>query len=64
MLQSLPAVQRKQLLEGNWDISEGAAFAEFDKYACYNTFEIPTWWERTKSVDYGYASESCCYGLL
>jgi len=30
MLQSLPAIQRKQLLEGNWDISEGAAFAEFD----------------------------------
>ena len=30
MLQSLPAVQRKQLLEGNWDVAEGAAFVEFD----------------------------------
>ena len=27
MLQSLPPVQRRQLLEGNWDVSEGAAFA-------------------------------------
>jgi len=61
MLLSLPAVQRKQLLEGNWDISEGAAFAEFDPSIHVITpFEIPTWWERTKAVDYGYASESCC----
>ena len=30
MLQSLPPVQRRQLLEGNWDVSEGAAFAEFE----------------------------------
>ena len=30
MLMSLPPVQRKQLLEGNWDVNEGAAFVEFD----------------------------------
>ena len=61
MLQSLPAVQRKQLLEGNWDISEGAAFAEFDpNIHVIPPFDIPTWWERTKGIDYGYASESCC----
>ncbi len=28
MLLSLPEVQRKQLLEGSWDIAEGAAFSE------------------------------------
>jgi len=61
MLNSLPAVQRKQLLEGNWDIAEGAAFAEFEPEAHVITpFEIPSWWERLKSVDYGYAAESCC----
>jgi hypothetical protein len=61
MLLSLPPVQRKQLLEGNWNISEGAAFAEFEPDIHVITpFEIPTWWERLKGIDYGYASESCC----
>jgi len=61
MLNSLPAVQRKQLLEGNWDIAEGAAFAEFETEAhVIAPFEIPSWWERVKGVDYGYAAESCC----
>lgn len=31
MLLSLPETQRRQLLEGNWDIAEGAAFVEFDR---------------------------------
>ena len=61
MLQSLPAIQRKQLLEGNWDISEGAAFAEFEPAVhVIPPFELPSWWERIKAVDYGYAAESCC----
>lgn len=61
MLNSLPAVQRKQLLEGNWDISEGAAFAEFEPEThVIAPFDIPSWWERVKGVDYGYAAESCC----
>ena len=29
MLKALPPTQRKQLLEGNWDVNEGAAFTEF-----------------------------------
>ena len=61
MLQSLPAVQRRQLLEGNWDVSEGAAFAEFTPDVHVITpFELPAWWERVKGIDYGYAAESCC----
>ena len=61
MLKSLPAIQRKQLLEGNWDISEGAAFAEFEPAVhVIPPFELPSWWERIKAVDYGYAAESCC----
>ena len=61
MLQSLPAVQRRQLLEGNWDVAEGAAFAEFTPDVHVITpFELPNWWERVKGVDYGYAAESCC----
>ena len=61
MLQALPPTQRKQLLEGNWDVNEGAAFTEFEQDVHVITpFEIPISWERTKGIDYGYASESSC----
>ena len=61
MLEALPDVQRKQLLEGNWDITEGAAFTEFDLNVHVITpFDIPLGWERLKGIDYGYASESAC----
>ena len=61
MLKALPDVQRKQLLEGNWDITEGAAFTEFDiGVHVIAPFEIPVGWERLKGIDYGYASESAC----
>ena len=61
MLNSLPPIQRRQLLEGNWDVAEGAAFVEFDPHVhVIPPFEIPLSWERTKGIDYGYAAESCC----
>ena len=61
MLQALPEVQRRQLLEGNWDVTEGAAFTEFDIAAhVVMPFDIPLGWERIKGIDYGYASESAC----
>jgi hypothetical protein len=42
MLLSLPEHQRKQLLEGNWDINEGAAFPEFDRSKhVVDAFEFP-----------------------
>ena len=61
MLLSLPPIQRKQLLEGNWEVNEGAAFVEFDPLTHVVTpYELPLHWERVKGIDYGYASESCC----
>ena len=61
MLEALPPTQRKQLLEGNWDVAEGAAFTEFNPLDHVITpFEIPMHWERIKGIDYGYASESAC----
>ena len=61
MLRALPPVQRRQLLEGNWDITEGAAFTEFDSEVhIIAPFQIPIGWERVKGIDYGYASESAC----
>tara|TARA_R110002020_G_scaffold167017_3_gene355248 strand:+ start:34043 stop:35734 length:1692 start_codon:yes stop_codon:yes gene_type:complete len=66
MLKALPPVQRKQLLEGNWDVTEGAAFTEFEVETHVITpFDIPVHWERVKGIDYGYASESACvWGAL
>jgi len=61
MLQALPPTQRQQLLEGNWDVAEGAAFTEFNPLDHVITpFELPMHWERIKGIDYGYASESAC----
>ncbi len=61
MLKALPPIQRKQLLEGNWDVAEGAAFVEFDpNIHVIEPFHLPIIWERVKGIDYGYSSESCC----
>jgi hypothetical protein len=61
MLNALPPTQRQQLLDGNWDVAEGAAFVEFNPFDHVVTpFEIPIGWERIKGIDYGYASESAC----
>ena len=59
MLLSLPEHQRKQLLEGNWDIAEGAAFPEFNR-AIHTTdpYHIPHDWTRFRACDYGYGSFS------
>ena len=59
MLLSLPETQRRQLLEGSWDVAEGAAFAEFDrKYHVTDVFTIPDNWRKFRACDYGYSSYS------
>ena len=59
MLLSLPEHQRKQLLEGNWDISEGAAFPEFNRAIhVVDPFDIPSNWTKFRACDYGYGSYS------
>lgn len=58
-LLSLPEHQRKQLLEGNWDAAEGAAFIEFNrKIHVVEPFDIPHSWPRFRAADYGYSSYS------
>jgi hypothetical protein len=59
MLLSLPEHQRKQLLEGNWDVAEGAAFPEFNRQAhVIEPFDIPNNWVKFRACDYGYGSYS------
>ena len=60
MLRSLPDVERRRLLEGDWDVAEGAAFPEFSRVRhVVEHFELPTNWPRIRAADYGYASPSC-----
>jgi hypothetical protein len=60
MLESLPEVQRRQLLEGDWDVAEGIAFPEFQKQLhVIDPFAIPRGWSRIKACDYGFSAPSC-----
>lgn len=59
MLLSLPEQQRRQLLEGDWDIKEGAAFTEFDRNIhVVEPYDIPRNWVKFRACDYGYGSYS------
>jgi len=59
MLLSLPEHQRKQLLEGSWDVAEGAAFPEFNRNVhVVEPFDIPRNWVKFRACDYGYGSYS------
>ena len=56
-LLSLPEHQRRQLLEGDWDINEGAAFPEFNRRVHVSEpYDIPASWVRFRACDYGYSS--------
>lgn len=53
MLMALPEVQRRQLLEGNWDVGEDSMFAFVP--AIHVTDELPPLhWNIVNGLDYGY----------
>jgi hypothetical protein len=65
-LMSLPEVERKRLLEGDWDVVESAAIPEFNKLIhvrnladCFKNAKLPNGLMRVRACDYGYASPSC-----
>ena len=56
-LLSLPEHQRRQLLEGDWDVAEGAAFPEWNRHIhTMDPFDIPNSWVKFRAADYGYGS--------
>lgn len=56
-LLSLPEHERRQLLEGDWDVTEGNAFPEFKRSIhVIEPFEIPNSWTKFRACDYGYSS--------
>lgn len=61
-LLSLPEMQRRQLLEGDWAIADGAAFPDFrPSVHIVEPFDIPDDWRRFRSCDYGYSSYSAVH---
>ena len=61
-LLSLPEMQRRQLLEGDWAVATGAAFPEFRQSVhVVDPFEIPDTWRKFRSCDYGYSSFSAVH---
>lgn len=61
-LLSLPEMQRRRLLDGDWNLAEGAAFPEFRvKTHVVEPFKIPSGWRRFRSCDYGYSSFSAVH---
>ena len=61
MLSSLPDVQRKQFLDGDWDAFEDSSFPEFNKRIhVVDPFEVPRGWQRFRAADWGYSSPACC----
>lgn len=56
-LLSLPEQQRRQLLDGDWNIADGAAFPEFrSEIHVIPAFKIDRNWRRFRSCDYGYST--------
>ena len=61
MLASLPEVQRKQFLEGDWSAFENSSFPEFNKTThVVDPFDIPRGWSCFRAADWGYSSNACC----
>jgi hypothetical protein len=58
-LLALPEGLRAQLLDGDWNASEGAAFPEFRRSKhVIPRFDIPSTWRRFRSCDFGYSQKS------
>lgn len=60
-LQGLPELERRRLLDGDWESFEGQIFPELSTAThCCDPFEIPKDWERTMVFDWGYAKPFSC----
>lgn len=54
-LQNLPEMERRALLDGDWDIFAGQYFSEWRRdIHVTEPFSIPAWWRRYVALDYGF----------
>ena len=61
-LLAMPEQQRRQLLEGDWTVADGAAFPEFkvSQHTC-DPFDVPDSWTKFRACDFGYSSFSAVH---
>lgn len=59
-LESLPEDMKRAHLYGDWDALAGQYFSEFSRQRhVVEPFELPRWWRRFRSMDWGY-NDPCC----
>lgn len=60
MLSSMSEVERRQLLEGDWNVSDDSAFPEFNAKTHVISAEehIPLYWNRFAGIDPGYVDNA------
>ena len=59
-LMALPEELRRAHLNGDWDVHAGQYFTEFSREKhVTEPFDIPPWWRRFRSMDWGY-NDPCC----
>jgi phage terminase large subunit len=59
-LEAQPEIVRRQLLEGDWSVFAGQYFKEWrPDIHVVEPFEIPHWWRRFRSLDYGLDCTAC-----
>ncbi|MCL2739664.1 MAG: phage terminase large subunit [Oscillospiraceae bacterium] len=64
-LKNLPPQMRRAHLDGDWDVYQGQFFPEFsrERHVC-KPFEIPSEWERFRSLDYGMDCTACYWWAI
>ncbi len=64
-LKTLPDDLRKAFLDGDWEAHAGQFFRVFDKNIhVIPPFEIPAWWKRVRSLDYGLDMTACIWWAI
>ena len=60
-LQSLPEIQRRMLLGGEWDVFAGQVFSEWDRgaHVISPPESLPREWPRWRALDWGFAKPYC-----
>jgi hypothetical protein len=52
----LPEWKQQQLRDGDWNVVPGAFFDNFSQNHIIEPFDIPDWWPRYRSCDWGFAT--------
>lgn len=60
-LEALPEIERRRLLDGDWEVFEGQMFPELtQRVHGIDPFDVPPEWERYMVMDWGFARPFSC----